>query len=488
MLGEQRLKVLGHLGHLRRRHADVLDDQRRPGRPHLADQPVHPLAHLPVDLDRFRVAVKVRLADQLAAREHLRRARLRGRQLGLVLAAELDQKGGRERVDLLPVLGGAADVVRRDDQRRRDHQLDRPRPGGDEVPDRLEGRVDVREVQPGEGRAARLGERLEHGLGDEPERALGADQQPAEDLERGLGVEEGAQPVAGRVLDRELAPDPLAELGVVDDLLADLREAGRELGLGVREAALGVGGGGVDHRAGGEHEGQLADGLVRVAGHSAAHPAGVVGDHAADAGDVGRGRVGTEFVSVRGEHPVDVAEQRPRLHPGAGAAVLDLNPAEVAPDVDQDPVGLPLSVEAGASGTEDHGDRVVPAVGDHLRDVGGVVGDDDRLREQPVRARVGGVANDVGGAGEDALGANQPDQLAAQRLRRPGRDPVRGGVGARRGRLGRQRLDLGLEQGDQRPLPRTATSRAPPRPRPAPAGSPRPLPRAHRGARRPCSP
>ena len=65
--------------------------------------------------------------------------------------------------------------------------------------------------------------------------------------------------------------------------------------------------------------------------------------------DVGARRVGPELVAVRGEDAVDVAEHRPGLDPRAGAAVLDRDAAEVAADVDQDAVGLPLAVEAGAA-------------------------------------------------------------------------------------------------------------------------------------------
>ena len=75
--------------------------------------------------------------------------------------------------------------------------------------------------------AGRQRHRLEDGLGDEGERALGADQQAAEDLQRLVGVEEGAEPVAGRVLDLELAADALAQLGVGADLVADRRQARR---------------------------------------------------------------------------------------------------------------------------------------------------------------------------------------------------------------------------------------------------------------------
>src|SRR5256714_1542164 len=93
------------------------------------------------------------------------------------------------------------------------------------------GLVDPREVQPRHGRPRRDRHGLEHGFGDEGERALRADEQPPEDLQRLVGVEEGAQPVAGGVLDLELATDPLGEGLVGADLVADLLEAPHQVGL-----------------------------------------------------------------------------------------------------------------------------------------------------------------------------------------------------------------------------------------------------------------
>ena len=69
VLAEQRLQVLGALGDPLRRHADVLDDQRRPLRPHPADQPVQSLAHPPGELDRLRLAGEVDRPDRLVRAE-----------------------------------------------------------------------------------------------------------------------------------------------------------------------------------------------------------------------------------------------------------------------------------------------------------------------------------------------------------------------------------------------------------------------------------
>ena len=219
-------------------------------------------------------------------------------------------------------------------------------------------------------------------------------------------------------------PDPLAELGVGADLVADLGQSLGQLGLRLREPLRRVRRRRVDHRPRRQHEGQGADGAVGVRDDSAAHPARVVGEDAADAGDVGAGRVGPELAPVRPEHPVGVPEDGARLDARPRAVVEHLHPGPVPANVDQDPVALGLAVQAGAAGAE--GDRHLrrARVGEDLGDVVGVTRHDDRLRQQPVRARVGGVADQVDHPGQDAVRPEQLDQLAAQWLGRPGGELV----------------------------------------------------------------
>ena len=312
-------------------------------------------------------------------------------------------------------------------------------PRGDQVGDRGDRRVDVGEVDPGGGRHRRLRDGLEDRLGDVGERPLRADQEAAEDLQRLVGVEEGAEAVAGRVLDLELAADAGGELGVGADLVADLREPRGELRLGLRERGGGARRGGVDPGPRGEDEGQRAQGRVAVLGDPAAHPARVVGDDAADRGDVGARRVGAEAAAVRGEDAVDVAEDRAGADPRRGAVLEHLDRAEVAADVDQDAVGLALAVEAGAAGAEGDRDAALAAEGEHLGDVASSFAITTASREEAVGAGVGGVADQVGGAAEDAVGAEQRLQLAAQRLGDPGGERVGRGPARVAGRRAERR-------------------------------------------------
>ena len=203
------------------------------------------------------------------------------------------------------------------------------------------------------------------------------------------------------------------------------------LGLGLLEALGRPRRGRVDHGPGGQHEGQRSDGAVGVRDDAAAHAARVVRQHPADAGDVGAGGIGTELAPVWRQDPVGVAQDGAGLHPHAGALVEHLHPAPVPPDVDQDSVALRLPVQAGSSGAEGDRHALHAARGEDLRDVVRVARHHDRLREQPVGARVGGVADQVDDPGEDPIRSQQLDQLAAQRLRRPRgelvRRPVLGG-------------------------------------------------------------
>ena len=120
-------------------------------------------------------------------------------------------------------------------ERRSDHQLDRARAGLHQRRHRLGGGFDSVEVQPGDRRTSWLHDRLEDCLGDEAERSLRSNQEALEDLDRFVGVQERAEPVAGGVLDPELLADPLGELLVAADLVSDLGEAVCQIRLGLCE-------------------------------------------------------------------------------------------------------------------------------------------------------------------------------------------------------------------------------------------------------------
>ncbi len=135
-----------------------------------------------------------------------------------------------------------------------------------------------------------------------------------------------------------------------------------------------------------------------------------------------------------GEDAIGVAEQGPRPDPGEAPAVFDRDAAEMTADIDQDAVALALAVEARATGAKDDGDAGAAAIADDPRDVVGVVRHHHSLGQQPVRARVRGIADEVADAAEKPAWAQQLLQLPTQRLRRPARRRIGNAIGSCRHR------------------------------------------------------
>ena len=433
------------LGDPLRRDAHVLEDQRRARRPQLPDQPEEPLAHGPgASRPSSLVAREVgRRGAARGRRASPRRRATRGVELGVVVGAELHQQRRRVGRQLLPVLGRAGHVRSAAAISAGATISSTARaPAATSVGDRRRRRVDAREVEPRDRRvAAAAGTVLEHGLGDERERALGADEQPAEDLERRVRVEERAEPVAGRVLDLELAARRArparrrraarrgSRAGRARAPARPRRSAPRRPGAAVSIAV-----------PEGSTKRQRGDGPVGVLVDAAAHAARVVGDHAADGRDVraapGRGRA----CGRAAQHAVRVAEQRARLHARTRAAVLArATPGPVPADVHEDAVGLALAVEARAAAAEGDGVPVAAGVREDLAR--------RRRRRAPSpppagtcgtgwRRRRSGRGRSPGRARGPPRAA--PRRSAAQRLRRAAGEAVGHAV---RGRLGHRAPD-----------------------------------------------
>ncbi len=397
VLGQQFTEFLGAFGDPGRGHADVLDDQRGTRDPDLADQAVKAFAHPPVQLDHFFVPAELDLADQFVPGQDFEGGRLAGVERGVIVSAELDQQRCRFRVELSPLLRSAGHVPGGDDQGRSDHQLDRGGPRTDQIGDRFDRRGDVGEVDPGEGGLLGQPDRLEGDPGDEAEGPLGADHQPPQDPDRRLAVDKRAEPVAGGVLDLEFPADHRGEVGVGQDLVPDPHQPADQFRFIPGKLLVGIGRGAVDHGPGGEHELHRGHGRIGVELRPAAHAAGVVGHHAADRGDVGRGRIRAELVAVGCQYGVGVPEHGSGPDRRTAAVVVDLHAGEVPAHVDQDAVGLALAVEAGPAGPEGDADPILPAVGEDFGDVARVVGHHHDLRQLAVGAGVGGVSDQVAG-------------------------------------------------------------------------------------------
>ena len=105
VLAEQRLQVARPLGDPLRRHADVLDDQRRAGKTQPPDQAVQALAHPPGELDLLGVAGELDRPDRLVGGEDRLGPRDLGIELGVGRGAVLDQQHRRLGRQLAPLLG-----------------------------------------------------------------------------------------------------------------------------------------------------------------------------------------------------------------------------------------------------------------------------------------------------------------------------------------------------------------------------------------------
>ena len=428
VLPEQRAHLRGGLGDALRAHADVLDHQRGAPRPDLAEQPVQSLAHAPVDLGQLGVARELRRLHDRAAVEDLHRLGLARRQLLGIVGAELDQDRGRVVGRVVPLRRNRRERLRRL-HREDHHQLRR---ACARLHQRLHARdrlVDAGEEHERGRRVPAERHRVEHGLGHERKGSLRADDQPAEDLQRRVGLEERDQPVAHRVLDLELPPDALAPAR---------RPRGSRRGSPAGRAPAPA---------------PARRTAPRRPGAPCRSPSPTAARTSASA-PCGRSRAATphrmppELLAIT---PPTVAMSvdagsGPRRRPCSARSaftwpssvpgstrtrvtvVLDLHAAPVAAHVDHHAVALRLAVEARARGPErDRHSRAAP-VGHHLHDVVDVVRHHDRLRDQPVGARVGGVAHEIGDAGEHAVGAEQrrPGRSAAARACRRQANRARG--------------------------------------------------------------
>ncbi len=239
-----------------------------------------------------------------------------------------------------------------DPQGRGIHQLDGRGAGVDEGGEGAGGPGEVVEdEQPGH-RVTQEGDGAHDDGGDECERALAADGKVGEDVDGSGVVEEAVEPVAHRVLHRELLLDRADGLGVAADPVAQAGQAGVQLRLEGAQPLVGIRGAGVDDGAARQDEDEAVEGRVRVGGRAAGHPARVVGDDPTEgAGDLAR-RVGPELAPVCREPDVDLPDGGAGPDPDPGAAVEDLDVPEVLAGVHQHPVRAGLAGQARPAGPE----------------------------------------------------------------------------------------------------------------------------------------
>ncbi|MNX91287.1 hypothetical protein D3C86_1233610 [compost metagenome] len=220
--------------------------------------------------------------------------------------------------------------------------------------DRIAAGLDIREHNQGRG----LVRVVDHGVvghgTDEPERALGAHQQVAQDIHRLVEIHQGIERQAGGIFQTVFVANFRSQLGVCPGLAAQDRQAFQQRGVALAKRRDAGGILGVETTAIGQHQTNAGQGVIGVLRGAAAHAAGIVGDDPADLAGVDRGRVRTDLASERCQPGVGLGADHPRLQADLRALAADLATVPVIPQHDQHRVADRLAGQAGAGGAESH--------------------------------------------------------------------------------------------------------------------------------------
>ena len=342
VVAQQALQVERGIGQRLDGEGDVLDQHRGAGATHGADGREGALAHLPVHLAGGRVGRELHRLDggnAIHRSEHggdfflqpfrVRRAHFdqqrgglfaqfahHGRQAGLVLdrmdGRAVEQFDGRYRLRL-------------------------------EADDGLAGAADVREKNEGRSLVRIFRHRLVGDAAHEAERALRADHQVGQDVDRVFEIDQCIEAVAGGVLDLELVADAAGQRGVGARLAAQPVEFAEQRGVRSLEGSDAQRVFGIEQAAVGKHDAQAGQRLVAVLRRAAAHAGGVVGGDAADLGCADRGRVGADLPAERGEATIDLATDHAGADAHLAGVVGQLEGGEALADQRQHAVGNGLA-------------------------------------------------------------------------------------------------------------------------------------------------
>ncbi len=262
------------------------------------------------------------------------------------------------------------------------------------------------------GARGRVRHRAVGHVGEEGERPFRADDQVGQDVHGPVVVEERVQAVAGGVLARELAADPLRERFVPPYLVAQRGEAAPEVGAVMAEAIVGLRPRRVDEGAVGEDHGQGVQGVIAVLDDPAAHPRRVVVQDAAHHRRIdGRG-IRPQARAGRRKQPVHVGAHHPRLDPDPPAPVQHADAAPEGRYLHEQVVGDGLPRERRPRGAEGQVPPVAARVGEDLAHLREVARPHHRFRDQPVDGSVAGAAEPVQGTKEHTLGIENGSKIA----------------------------------------------------------------------------
>ena len=369
---------------------------------------------MPRQLDGFRHARELYWMDQIGVGGQLDDLVLQNLERSHVFGAELHEQGRGFRIESFPIGRGVREGLAGGGESGGDHQLDGGGSETDEAGDKADRFVDGWDRYPSDAGHAGSRNGVDHGLGDERQRSLGSHEKTTKDFERRLAVEQSAEPVAMGVPYRILSSHAVDQLPIGEQLSAEFQQPDRKIRFGSFECRLRVGSRGVDYGAGWRYERHRRDGLVGVVSDGAAHAAGVVGNHASDGACVRTCRIRSEPSAVSPEHCVDVAEDHSWTRAHAAAIVLHFGAIPMTAHVDQNIVRLRLTVEARSRGAKRRVPSVLSAIAEELDDVIGRSRLHDNLRDEPIRARIGGIPYEIDRSVEDVLFSQKGDEIGLQ--------------------------------------------------------------------------
>src|ERR1700692_3082342 len=109
-----------------------------------------------------------------------------------------------------------------------------------------------------------------------------------------------------------------------------------------------------------------------------------------------------------------MAEDHPGTCSHASAVILDGSGVPMTAHIDQNVVGLRLTVEARARRPKGRMPPGLTAKAEDLDDVIGRSRQCDNLRNEPIRARIGSIPYEIDGSVEDVLFSQEGDEIGLQ--------------------------------------------------------------------------
>jgi hypothetical protein len=113
---------------------------------------------------------------------------------------------------------------------------------------------------------------------------------------------------------------------------------------------------------------------------------------------------------------VDVAADHPGAFPHASAVILHFAAIPVTAHINQNVVGLRLTVETRARRSKRRVPPGLTAIARELDDVIGSSRKHDNLRDEPIRARIGGIPDEIARSVKDLLFSREGDEIGLQAI------------------------------------------------------------------------